>query len=200
MDKLRIGYFLEDIGHRKFLVSLTKRIAQEILQQNLGLEQVVRNASGGKGRVMKEFGDFLRSAARSLQSGPPILVVAIDGNCQGYTEKRREIEVVRDRYSYQGYLVCAIPDPHIERWYIADREAFQRVAQGSSPVMPPYKCERGHYKKVIADAIGLSLPLGGAELGEDIVAELDLYKAQQADRCLKHFIDQFRAAIRSHQQ
>lgn len=200
MGKLRIGYFLEDIGHRNFLVSLTKRIAQESLdpEQRTELEHVVRNAGGGKGRVMKELGDFLRAAARRQESSPPILVVAIDGNCQGYSEKRREIEEVSSRYSYQGQLVCAIPDPHVERWYIADGDAFQRVTKGANPAVPPYKCERGHYKKVIADAVGLALPLGGAELGAGIAAELDLYKAQQQDRSLKHFVEQIQATLRSH--
>ena len=87
------------------------------------------NATGGKGKAITEFGRFLRDVSRGVLSAPPILVVAIDGNCSGYMKKRKEIEKVTQPYNYQGILVYAIPAPHIERWYMVDMHGFQRVAE-----------------------------------------------------------------------
>jgi len=96
-------------------------------------------------------------------------------------------------------LVCAIPDPHIERWYIADPEGLQQaIGAGVRPVPPAYKCERGRYKRAILGVfadVGIKPLLGGAEYGNDVVEAMDLYAAQQADPALKHFVDHLKEAL-----
>lgn len=199
MAKLRIGYFLEDIAHEKFITALVGRVAREVGLTPGVLEHVVYNASGGKGQTMTELRRFLRDMQRERIPPPPVLVVTIDGNCQGYTEKRNEIRQIAESYGYAGHLACAIPDPHIERWYMADPAGLQQAIEARvQPVLPAYKCERERYKQVLlevfADA-GIRPLLGGAEYGNDVVEAMRLYAAQQADPALKHFVDHLKAAL-----
>jgi len=199
MASLRVGYFLEDIAHEKFIAALVRRVGQEAGLASEALEHVVYNASGGKGRTMTELRRFLRDAERGIVPPTPVLVVAIDGNCQGYTEKHNEIRRVAGDYGYAGQLVCAIPDPHIERWYMADPGGLQQaIGAGVRPVPPAYKCERGRYKQAILGVfadVGIKPLLGGAEYGNDVVKAMDLYAAQQADPALKHFVDHLKEAL-----
>ena len=199
MGKLRLGYFLEDIAHEKFIVALVERVSRERGLTPEILEHVVYNASGGKGRTMAELRHFLRDAQRGVVPPTPVLIVAVDGNCQGYIEKRNEIMRLAQDYHFAGTLVCAIPDPHIERWYMADPEGLRQAIRATvRPVLPAYKCERGRYKRammqVFAD-VGARPLLGGAEYGSDVVKAMNLYAAQQADPALKHFVDDLKAAL-----
>ena len=199
MAKLRVGYFLEDIAHEKFVTALVRRVGQEAGLASEVLEHIVYNASGGKGRTMTELRRFLRDVERGIVPPTPVLVVAIDGNCHGYTEKHNEIRRVAEDYGYAGQLVCAIPDPHIERWYMADPGGLQQaIGARVRPVLPAYKCERGRYKRAILGVfadVGIKPLLGGAEYGNDVVEAMDLYAAQQADPALKHFVDHLKAAL-----
>ena len=199
MAKLRVGYFLEDIAHEKFVTALVRRVGKEAGLAPEALEYIVYNASGGKGRTMTELRRFLRDAQRGIIPPTPVLVVAIDGNCQGYTEKYNEIRRVAEDYGYAGQLVCAIPDPHIERWYMADPGGLQQaIGAGVRPVLPAYKCERGQYKRAILGVfadVGIKPLLGGAEYGDAVVEAMNLYAAQQADPALKHFVDYLKAAL-----
>lgn len=199
MAKLRVGYFLEDIAHEKFITALVKRVSGEAGLSPETLEHVIYNASGGEGQTMTELRSFLRDVQRGRIPPTPVLVVTVDGNCRGYTEKRNEVEQLAVQYEYAGTLVCAIPDPHIERWYIADPGGLQQaIGARVRPVLPAYKCERGRYKRAILDVfadIGVRPLLGGAEYGSDIVRVMDLYVAQQADPALKHFVDHLKAAL-----
>lgn len=63
---LRVGYFLEDIAHEKFIAALVRRVAQEVGLAPESLEDIVYNASGGEGRTMTELRRFLRDAQRGL--------------------------------------------------------------------------------------------------------------------------------------
>ena len=199
MASLRVGYFLEDIAHEKFITALVRRVGEETGLAPEALEHIVYNASGGKGQTMTELRRFLRDVQRGRIPPTPVLVVAIDGNCQGYTEKHNEIRRVAEDNGYAGQLVCAIPDPHIERWYMADPGGLQQAIEARvRPVLPAYKCERGRYKRAILGVfadVGIKPLLGGAEYGNDVVKAMDLYAAQQADPALKHFVDHLKAAL-----
>jgi hypothetical protein len=128
-----------------------------------------------------------------------VLVVAIDGNCQGYREKRNEIKGIAEQTTYPGLLVCAVPDPHIERWYLIDQNAFCKAVEiDFQPEIPPYKCERGLYKRAMQEAfakVELAPPLGGIEYGEDIALEIDFFTAQRADAAFRHFREELRSAL-----
>ena len=197
-EPLAIGYFLEDIAHERLLTSLVERMAERL---GLAVLHDVRNASGGRGLVMTELRQYLLDVRAGRLATPQVLVVAIDGNCTSYQGRRREIEQVRDRARYQGTLVCAVPDPHIERWYLADPEALRAaVAGGQPPSLPQRKCERDLYKRALRQAFGgagITPQLGGAEYAQDIVTQMDLSRAAQADRSLGHFLSDLRSALMS---
>ena len=199
MDKLNIGYFLEDIGHENFIKALVTRVALEMGFSSQELNHDVRNATGGKGVAITELRWFLRDVKRGRESPFDVLVVAIDGNCQGYREKRDEIKGIAERTNYLGALVCAVPDPHIERWYLIDRSAFRQAVEiDFLPQVPPYKCERGRYKRAMQEAFAQAgegfMPLG-VEYGEDIALEIDFYAAQKADAAFRHFLNELRSAL-----
>jgi hypothetical protein len=195
-EPLTIGYFLEDIAQERFITSLVQRVADDLM---VAVTQDVRNATGGKGRVMAELQRYLRDVRVGCAPLHLLLVVVIDGNCVSYQTKRQQIEQVKERTGYPGTLLCAVPDPHIERWYLADAEGFSRAIEvGEPPAPPTYKCERHRYKQALRQAFreaGIQPQLGGAEYAGEIVAQMNLYRAGQADAALKHFIDDLRVAL-----
>lgn len=88
--------------------------------------------------------------------------------------------------------VPACPAPHIERWYLADLEAFY-VVVGIRPRVPRDKCERDLYKQILARAVvdaGHPPMLGGIEFARDLVAAMDLFRAGRTESSLKHFVDE----------
>lgn len=194
--KVKVGYFLEDVGQERFLTSLVERVAQE---KHFGkIEHEVRNATGGRGRVLSELRKFLRELGQSPLD-LDLLVVAIDGNCKSYQKVRKEIHKMVQRSRCHIPVVCAIPDPHIERWYLADEEALKQVLNIQSvSSLPPYKCERGRYKRALRQTVqnvGIIPPLGGIEYGADIANTLDFYKVGKVDAGFKHFIDDLRTLL-----
>lgn len=199
MDNIRIGYFLEDIGHELFLTSLVNRVAQEMGLNSSGLIHEVRNATGGQGRVLNELERFLRDVNRGRQRVFDLLVVAVDGNCHRYQRRHSEIMEVVRRSGYSGEVICAVPNPHIERWYVADSRGLRSALHtGNIPDAPRYKCERGRYKQALRDAIrqtGVRAPLGGIEFGPDIVQAIDLHTVGRVDTGFKHFVDEIRAGL-----
>lgn len=199
MDEIQIGYFLEDIGQERFLKALVNRVAQEMGLPSRRLRHEVRNATGGRGVVLDELRRFLRDVNHERERPFALLVVAIDGDCRGYRERRDEIRAIVEQSGYHGLVICAVPNPHIERWYLADPHGLQQVLEVSSiPEVPSYKCERGRYKQALRDAIrqtGIIAPLGGLEYGPDIAEILDLYTVGKADAGFKHFLDELQAGL-----
>lgn len=205
MDSLSVLYFLEDIAHEKFIRALVHRVACQVAEDlgipSLQIEEEVRNATGGRGATLTELSRFLREN-RDLRSH--ILIVAIDANCTRYTQRLQEIlRRVRDA-EIRWQVVCAVPDPHIERWYLSDPSAIPRAFESESPPkmnLPRYKCERDWYKKALRQTIenvaGFVPPLGGAEYGREIAEAMDLYIAGTTDRALKHFVDNLKQALSS---
>lgn len=193
-DKIKIGYFLEDRGHEILLKALVARVAKENGLKTGDWIDDVRTATGGKS--IQAFETFLINISHKNSPIPfDILVVASDGNCTGYNKKKRQLVnyAGKANFTRDDILVFAAPDPHIERWYMDDPLGFNKaVGSGVLPVIPPYKCEKGFYKKVMRETIassGVKSQIGGYEYGERIVEEMDLYKAGKADRSLKHFLD-----------
>ncbi len=202
MDRISLLYFLEDIAHEKFLRALVTRIAQDRGIAPSLLEHEVRNATGGKGKALAEFSQFLRES-QGLQCY--IMIVAIDANCWGFQERRKEILRRVKQPEVRWQVVCAVPDPHIERWYLSDPTALPRALEplhtgrGQEVTLPPYKCRRGWYKQALRRAIeenaGFVPPLGGTEYGQEIAMAMDLYRACKEDRSLKNFVDDLQQAL-----
>jgi hypothetical protein len=196
---IRVGYFLEDVAQESFITTLTERIATRVGFSEDDLKHDPRSAVGGHGTVTSELRRFLLDVRRGIEGIPDLLVVAIDSNCSGCVAKRNEIDHIVQQTEYPGTVVHAIPDPHIERWYVADPDALAVAIEADVyPEVPPHKCERGHYKQVIGQTLsqaGIVAPLGGAEYGPEVANALDLYTVCKADSGFRHFVDELQGAL-----
>ena len=149
---------------------------------------------------MEEFEKYQLFLDSGLPSGrsPDLLVVAMDGNCSTFTVKKSQIEG-STRGNFRHMLVSACPNPHIERWFLADPNSFHEVV-GYRPDVGPEKCERGHYKHLLRSAVkeGGHIPtLGGVEFASELVTEMDFYRAGKNDASFKDFLDNLRNGLRS---
>lgn len=199
MDEIRIGYFLEDIAQERFVKALVNRVAEKMGLHVASLRHEVRNATGGRGNALDELQRFLRDVRRESERPFDVLVVAIDGDCCSYRERRDQIRAIVEQSGYPGSVICAVPDPYIERWYLADPGALHKVF-GVHRIgkVPTYKCEPGCYKQALGDAIrraGVVAPLGGSEYGPGIAKVLDLYVVGKENAGFKHFVDDLREAL-----
>ena len=195
-EALLVEFFVEDDAHQQLLVPLVQRVARE---EDVELRCQVRNARGGHGRAMDSFERYqiLREKGVGGSEVPALLVVAIDGNCSSFTETSRNIQRAT-REPFVHMLVTACPDPHIERWYLADPKSFQAVV-GIQPRVSSQKCARGHYKQMLTTAIagaGHPLTLGGVEFGRELADHMDFFRAGKNDSSLKAFVGDLRRGLR----
>lgn len=196
-DDFRVALFVEDEAHRAFLEPMLKRVAGE---EAVVVHITVVSAQGGHPRAMKEFTTWQAtwSRLRSPTNEVDIVVVAIDGNCSTFRETRERIRGAAPA-EIQDRLVTACPDPHIERWFMADPASFTRVV-GAAPVLGPEKCARRHYKTVLANAVsdaGVSdLPLDGIEIAPDLATDMNLYHAGKNCPSLGAFIRDLRKLLK----
>lgn len=194
-DILMVDLFAEDRAHEAFLDALIRRLLSEESQKAMIKP---RSALGGHGKMLTEL-EAYQKAVRGHQPGldvPDILVVARDTNCERFARAR---QTVTDKIEQTVFPVFAIacPDPHIERWYLADPTSFQHVV-GTDPRPGRRKCKRDLYKRKLADAVrkgGHPSTLEGIEFAPDLVKAMDLYRAGRNESSLQHFIDDFRQAI-----
>ena len=159
----------------------------------------VRSARGGHARAIAEFKLYQDLVEKSAVGGahPDLLVVAIDGNCTTFAKKRAEIRSAA-KAAFSGRVVVACPDPHVERWYLADPDSFRSVV-GHRPTLGKKKCVRDHYKSALAKAVrqaGHPATLGGIEFARELVDAMDFYRAGRVDRSLKAFVDDLRGRLR----
>lgn len=115
-------------------------------------------------------------------------MVATDANCQGQNSRIKQICEVTQRVPVR--TVCAVPDPHIERWLLVDSSAFRAVF-GRGCDAPDRKCERARFKKMLIDAIlrsGVTPSLGGIEFAADLVEAMNVENAVRNDHSLSRFL------------
>ena len=189
-----IDLFVEDRAHEALLRPIVARLARE---ESITIRDRVISGRGGHGRAIEEFKLYQRAASSLERISAHLVVVAIDGNCSSWAAKRHEIESVA-MMAVADRLITACPDPHIERWYLADPDSFHQVV-GWRPQVGREKCERGHYKRLLDRAIGNGghpPTLGGIEFATELVDAMDLYRAGRAAASLKAFLDDLRAALR----
>ena len=188
-----IALFGEDYAHRLVIGALIQRLAQEA---GIAVRLDWRSAVHGHGRVVREFDAYLRDLNRQ-GIRPDLIIVATDSNCSGLNARTRELE----RPDALVPVITAIPDPHIERWLLLDGAAF-RIAVGRGCDAPDLKCDRARYKRLLIDAVyaaGITPSIGGIEFAEDIVQQMDIARAMQADRSLQRFVGQIRQTFREWQ-
>ena len=162
----------------------------------------MRSARGGHGRAISEYELYqvLLEKGRIYQN-PDLIVVAIDGNCSTFKRKRDEIQNATQDL-FKDRLVTACPDPHIEKWYLADPASFHQVV-GTLPKVGKRKCQRDYYKSLLVQAIrnsGYPITLGGIEFAPELTSAMDLYRACHNHHCLKAFVDELRAKFRQGNQ
>lgn len=189
-ELLRIDLFVEDRAHESFIRPLLERVARE---ENWVILCQVRSARGGRPRVFREFKLYNQHLVKNIMDTPDLLVVAVDSNCSAYAKTKRDIEGVTDA-NYRHILICACPDPHIERWYMADPNSFYNIV-GCRPELTSKKCVRDHYKQLLnGTIIGGDNPtsFSGIELASELVSAMDLYQAGRTDASLKAFLDDLR--------
>lgn len=196
-DAIAADLFVEDRAHEEFLKPLLSRLAAQI---GKAVTLRVRSARGGHGRVLQELALYQRSVTMAPQTCPmpDLLVVAIDANCKRFAKAMQEIQNALQP-PFQARAVIACPDPHIERWYLADLDAFARVV-GTRPKLSRRKCERGRYKVILSKAImdaGHPPTLGGIEFAPEIVGAMDFFLAGKNEPSLRRFINDVLARLRS---
>lgn len=188
-----IALFAEDYAHRLIIQPLVNRVIDE---HGVTARLTWRNAVGGHGKVVQELGAYLRDLNRQRVPWPDLLVVATDANCIGLNDRVRDIN--RHVPTAPAPVVLAVPDPHVERWLLLDGAAF-KTAVGQGCDAPDQKCNRNRYKERLIDAVlgaGITPNLGGLEYAEDIIREMDLDRAAQADKSFARFVSDLRAKIR----
>lgn len=185
---------MEDRAHEEFLVPLMERVAQE---ENLALRWRLRIARGGRPRVMTAYREYQVVRAKMGGVAADLMVVSIDGNCATFAEARESVRAkTLDRYTHT--LVVASPDPHIERWYMADPESFRAIV-GTRPKVGPEKCLRDHYKRALAAAVqraGHPQTRQGVEFGRELARAMDLFRAGKNVPSLKAFVGDLREGLR----
>lgn len=193
-DRLRVDLYCEDIGHEQFARAIAKRIARE---EKLAMAMHTVCGRGGHGRALQEFRAWQANVRRDIDASgvPDLLVLMIDGNCSPWNEAVGRLEESIDQAVFPRAVV-ACPEPHLERWLFADRDAFRQVV-GKAPPADPGKCERRLYKRLLRKALSDMLILtDDTEIAPDIVAAMDFYRAGKSQPSLRAFTDRLRAALR----
>jgi hypothetical protein len=194
-DASVVDLFVEDRAHEEFIKAMISRLAEA---ENKEVRLRVRSARGGHGQAIESFVTYQRVLLKGLSDIPDLLVVCIDANCSRFNDAKRSIDMkIKDEFTDRTVVAC--PDPHIERWFMADLTSFQQViGVAAQPVKK--KCERAFYKTILAKAIiGAGYPptLGGVEFAKELVDAMDLYRAGRAERSLGLFLDDAVPMIRS---
>lgn len=195
-EGLVVDLFVEDRAHEEFIGAIVRRIARG---ENRQIQLRVRAARGGYPRVLSELDLYQKMVLSGFatMSLPDVLVVAADANCHGIAAKKKAIRQ-RLKKIFKDRTVLAVPDPHVERWYLSDRQAFKQVV-GVQPPTERRKCERDRYKKMLAQAVrdgGHPAILGGIEFAKELADSMDFYRAGRAEPGLRQFVTDAVSAFR----
>lgn len=188
----RIELFCEDSAHESCARAVVRRVAHE-----LGVSVTIHTASAklGIGRLKSELSAF--QAVVSRRAGTPdLLIVLIDANAVGPLARRREVEQLIDPSVFPRYVV-GTPDPCVERWFLADPESFAQRFGLQPPLAAVH--HRREWKRRLHEALeqaGEIVTQGGAEFADEIVEQMDFYRAGHADPTIRTFTDHLRGALR----
>lgn len=183
----------EDSAQEKFVATLVRRIADDA---GTKLTLHLRSRLRGYGGVLDALDKLASDYARGRIFLPDFIVVAVDANCRGVNATRAAVLAAAGD-TLTRLAVLAIADPHIERWYLLDGEAFKRVL-GQGCQAPDHKCEKDRYKRLLAEAIracDVEPLLGGIEYAEDLAQCMSLERAGRADGAFQGFVKDVRAKL-----
>lgn len=187
-EGLVVDLFVEDRAHEEFVGAIVRRIARD---ENRQIQLRVRAARGGYPRVLNELDLYQKMVLSGVATMglPDILVVAADANCHGLAAKKKTIRQ-RLKKAFKDRTVLAVPDPHVERWFLSDRQAFNQVV-GIQPPVERRKCERDRYKRMLSQAVrdgGHPAILGGIEFAKELAEAMDFYRAGRAEPGFRQFV------------
>lgn len=189
-----VNLFCEDLGHEQFTRALLERIAAE---ESVPVAVVARSARGGIARAVGELEAFQAAVGAGLATEVDLLVVVIDANAQGWHKRRSEIRDAMDSAIFPSVAI-GCPDPHIEAWCFADRDAVQAVTHKPCPALPTNP-SRGAFKTLLRstlDAAGLPVLGDAMDYAGDFVTAMDFYRAESSQPSLRDFCGELRNALR----
>ena len=189
---MKIGLFLEDIGHQAFITGLIQKAAGQV-KPGAVIEFDVRNAAGGKPRMEASFREYVGDYLKSGYAGYDLVIAAQDTDCRGVPATRNAL--LHYAQGYGSPMVIAAPDPCIEAWYLADQHAIREVAQAASTPPIPSGCDCAALKTQIRRLFregGVDSLLGGAEYAADIIAAMNLTRARRNVASLHIFLNDLR--------
>jgi hypothetical protein len=188
-----VSLFGEDTAHEAVLTALLQRLSREY---GIQLRVHPLSATGGVARLHHNFQSYLADVNKGKIFTPDLIVVATDGNCKGYTERRQEMhKVIQSHPALEDVVVYAIPDPHIERWLLADAAAFAAVL-GRGCNLPQHKCEKNFYKQLLVreiQAANVKPILGGLEYAEDLIKAMDLARVEAHEASFEKLLKELKA-------
>jgi len=196
---IKIGYIFEDIAQANFIKSLVHRI---LIKSGIDVNKVYEEVLPARGsKVDKVFKEYLRSFKKEKAwIDYDILIMTKDANRKGYHEVKQKLTPKQNKFVYPFSIVFALPDPHVERWYLLDGGAFCRAVGGNSPPeLQTLIRKKGFYKARLGEALrnnGIKSTMGGAEYGDDIAREMNLEFTCGKDESFKGFIDDLEFAIK----
>ena len=194
---MRVVYVLEDHAHARFVPPLFRRLAAEA-----GAELTERELSptGGAGNALRELRRLLADFRLDAADPPEAIVVGIDADCGQQGDRVLQVERVRSRERYEGRVIVAAPEPHVEAWYLADPAFVQQLLHvPDRPAVPDARCHKREHKdrlRAIVRSSGAPAPLGGVEYGPEIVADMNLHRAGRNAPSLRRFTGEARAWLR----
>ena len=190
----------EDTGHETVLTVLLSRYSSDY---KIVTTVKTLSSRGGLARVHHEFDTFLTDVDGDRASTPDLIVIATDSNCMGYLKRRQQLEKVALKYPRLKDLIAyAIPDPHIERWLMADPDGFKEVL-GKGCTLPKMKCEKDEYKRLLDQSVrdaGVRPILGGLEYAEDLVNAANLLRIEKEEPSFEKTAKQIKAFFQQWQQ
>jgi hypothetical protein len=188
----RVELFCEDSAHESVARAIVDRIAREL---RVAVTIHTASAKFGIGRLKTELSAF-QALVRRRAGTPDLLIVVIDANAVGPQARRQEVEQLIDPSVFPHHVV-GTPDPCVERWLLADPEAFtERFGVQPALTVPRDPHEWKHRLSETLEQAGEIVTQGGGEFAEEIVETMDFYRAGQADRTIQTFSDDVRAALR----
>ena len=183
---LAVDLLVEDVGQELFIGALVRCL---LIDLDVTPEIRVVTAQGGRPKLLNEVKIYQRALELNQRRLPDFIVISTDGNCEGFIRRRDDLLAALDE-KYRPFCVCAVPDPHVEKWFLADQGALRRVL-GQGANLPAHKCDKRFYKKLLEQTIvgaGQTVTLGGAEYAEDLIASAEI-AALRTDASLQRFLD-----------
>lgn len=193
-----INLFVEDEAHEDFLTALIQRFAEEY---SVKINIKAYSVRGGHGRVIRELKQYQRNLQHNRENLPDLVIVGTDGNCKKPPDREKEINlVIPDDFAH--LVISAIPDPHIERWFLLDSGAFKTVFGKGCPA-PDQKCEQDRYKRLLLNAIheaGVDPSLVDAKYVAALVNAMNLQRMDQVDDSMGRLLRALQRQFRTWQQ